>query len=354
MSNHDNFLGGDARSSNALLPPVVLLVDDTPVNLRLLVEKLGEEQYRIIVAESGESALERVRFEQPDIILLDVLMPGIDGFETCRRLKANSATREIPVLFLSALDDVVDKVQGFQVGGVDYITKPLQVIEVLARLRAHLALRNLQQALQRQNESLEERVVERTAQLYAEIERRTQHEVQKHKLLDLLERQSDQLRELTGWLLKENQVRHQKSPQHKREQLIELLQQANRQLEITETIALTHQNATERYQLTTQVDHLRTIIKQFEIELHLAFVEIEQPPPAIQKALDDPLLTLSAREREVFQLIVDGKSTSQIAALLYLSEITVRGHRSSLLQKLQLDDITALVKFAVKRNFTTV
>jgi DNA-binding NarL/FixJ family response regulator len=137
-------------------------------------------------------------------------------------------------------------------------------------------------------------------------------------------------------------------------QLTTLLQQAHCQLEIAETIASAHQNATERYQLTTQVGHLRTIIKQIEIELRPTADELDQLPPTIQKTPDDPLLSLSAREREVFQFIVDGKSTSQIASLLYLSEITVRGHRSRILQKLALEDITDLIKFAIRRNLTFV
>jgi len=348
----DHSTGGDEHPTQP--PPTVLLVDDTPTNLHLLVERLAKEGYRVLVAESGESALERVRYEQPDIILLDVLMPGIDGFETCRLLKATPATSAIPVLFLSALDAPVDKVKGFEVGGVDYITKPLQIIEVLARLRTHLMLRHLQEALQRQNESLEERVVERTAQLQREIERRTQQELQKHKLLDLLEQQSDQLRELTQWLLKENRSHQQALPHNKRAQVNALLQQAHQQLGITETLALTHQNATERYQLTTQVEHLQTIIKQIESSIQPPAEEITEPPANIQETLDDPLLLLSAREREVFQLTVDGRSVSQIAELLYLSEITVRGHRSHILQKLALEDITALIKFAVKANLTTV
>lgn len=353
MSNQIHHTGGDAEEAAISSVPLILLVDDTPANLHLLIGELGQAHYRVLVAESGESALERVRYVQPDIILLDVLMPGLDGFETCRLLKANPATSQIPVLFLSALDETVDKVRGFAVGGVDYITKPLQVIEVLARLRTHVTLRNLQQALQRQNESLEERVAERTAQLRAEIELRIQREKQKHQLLDLLEQQSDQLRELTGWLLKENQAHQQNRQQRNTSYLLELLQQSHHQLGIIEMLAIAHPNSTERYQLLTQVEHLRTIVQQVESELRPTPVEI-QPPPTIRKTLEDPLLALSAREREVFQLMIDGRSVSQIAALLYLSEITVRSHRSSLLQKLQLEDITALIKFAVKHNLTTV
>ncbi len=334
--------------------PVVLLVDDTPATLWLLVEQLGQKQYRVFVAASGESALEFVRYEQPDIILLDVLMPGLDGFETCRLLKANPATREIPVLFASDPGETVDKAHGFAIGGVDHINKPLQALEVLARLDTHLGLHHSQQMLQRQNASLEEEVLERTVQLQAELERRARQEDQKHKLLELLEQQSGQLRELTSWLFTTNQEHHQNLPQNRMSHLTALLQQAYRQLEITEAIVLTNQNTTERLQLKTQVEHLRIIVNQLKIELNSIAEAIAQSPTNSPQMLEDPLLPLSAREREIFQLIVDGKSTSQIAALLYLSEITVRGHRSSLLQKLQLEDIIALIKFAVKNNLVTV
>jgi DNA-binding response OmpR family regulator len=110
------------------------------------------------VAENGEGALQRAGYAQPDIILLDVLMPGMDGFETCRRLKENEETKAIPVIFMTALSDTVDKVKGFEAGAVDYVTKPVEVEEVLARIQTHLTLRNLQKQLQTTNDTLAEKV----------------------------------------------------------------------------------------------------------------------------------------------------------------------------------------------------
>jgi len=152
----------------------VLVVDDTPANIAVLLEYLDREGFIVLVARDGESALEQAYYAQPDLILLDVLMPGLDGYETGRRLKSRPETREIPIIFITALSDTSDKVRGFAVGAVDYVTKPFQQDEVLARVTAHLALRRLQRALQSANEQLEQRVAERTAalqQALAEVER---------------------------------------------------------------------------------------------------------------------------------------------------------------------------------------
>ena len=129
----------------------ILIVDDAPDNLLMLFSYLEAKGYRILLAEDGETAIQIARLKVPDLILLDVLMPNIDGFETCRRLKANAKTREIPVIFLTALSEKVNKVQGFNLGGVDYITKPSENEEVLVRIQTHLRLRQMQLDLDRQN-----------------------------------------------------------------------------------------------------------------------------------------------------------------------------------------------------------
>src|SRR3954468_1127701 len=118
----------------------ILIVDDTPANLGVLVETLGTAGYQLMVAEDGEEALAQTLQIQPDLILMDVMMPGLNGFETCRRLKARPETKDIPVLFMTALNETADKMKAFSVGGVDYITKPIEHEEALARVRTHLAL----------------------------------------------------------------------------------------------------------------------------------------------------------------------------------------------------------------------
>ncbi|NJN85256.1 MAG: hybrid sensor histidine kinase/response regulator [Leptolyngbyaceae cyanobacterium SL_7_1] len=139
----------------------VLLVDDNPTNLGLLFDALKDSGFKLLAAEDGEAALAQVSYFKPDIILLDVMMPGLDGFETCQRLKQNPQTQDIPVIFMTALSETVDKVHGFSVGAVDYITKPFQTAEVLARLHTHLAIQRLQRQLQAQNQRLQQEICDR-------------------------------------------------------------------------------------------------------------------------------------------------------------------------------------------------
>jgi len=135
--------------------PAILVVDDVSANLQLIAGQLEARGYVVLVARSGPEAIERAELARPDLILLDVVMPGMDGFETCRRLKQGSATRDIPVIFMTALSATDDKVQGFQVGAVDYVTKPLNAEEVVARVRTHLTLDLLRRQLASQNRQLQ-------------------------------------------------------------------------------------------------------------------------------------------------------------------------------------------------------
>jgi PAS domain S-box-containing protein len=145
----------------------ILIVDDTPANLQLLVDILRGQGYVVHPAAEGELALRFIESTLPDLILLDIMMPDIDGYQLCARLKADERTRDIPVIFISAADQVIDKVRAFAVGGVDYIVKPFEAEEVLARVTTHLALRDLQKGL-------EERVRKRTAELMEAITERKQ------------------------------------------------------------------------------------------------------------------------------------------------------------------------------------
>jgi two-component system, sensor histidine kinase and response regulator len=138
----------------------ILIVDDVPENISVLFEFLIQQGYDVSIAPDGESAIEVVEHEPPDLILLDVMMPGLDGFETCRRLKEDEWSREIPVIFMTALSDTVDKVKGFDLGAVDYVTKPVQQDEVLGRIRAHITIRRLQLELKERNQRLAEQNAE--------------------------------------------------------------------------------------------------------------------------------------------------------------------------------------------------
>ena len=160
----------------------ILIVDDNPSNLKVLYTYLKNAGFEVLVAEDGQAGIEVVENSQPELILLDVMMPELDGFEVCRRLKKNHLTENIPVIFLTALSETVNKIVGFEVGGVDYITQPVENAEVVARVKTHLAMRRMRQTLQKQNEDL-----------LAEIERRKQVESELQSSKKLLQKNNNNL-----------------------------------------------------------------------------------------------------------------------------------------------------------------
>ncbi len=161
----------------------ILLIDDDSNNLAILADFLSTRNYIILVAETGESGLKRAIYVRPDIILLDLMMPGMGGLEVCRRLKKEEITKDIPVIFMTALAETEFKVSGFEAGAVDYITKPFHREEVLARVGAHLHLRELAHQLQDANQFLEKRVEQRTVEL-AKANKKLQLEITERKRVE--------------------------------------------------------------------------------------------------------------------------------------------------------------------------
>lgn len=149
----------------------IFVVEDDPTNLSVLFDYLTAMGFKVLAAQSGESALKKIAYTQPDIILLDVVLPGIDGFEICRRLKTDEITKDIPVIFITSLTEGIDKVRGFDAGGVDYITKPHHFGEMFARLNTHLTIRKQQKQLQEQNLRLQKQniVVEQQREQLKEL-----------------------------------------------------------------------------------------------------------------------------------------------------------------------------------------
>ncbi len=150
---------------NKLKGMEIMVVDDTLNNLRLLAKILKKQGYKVRPVPNGKLALAAIKVSAPDLILLDINMPGINGYEVCNQLKKNIKTREIPVIFLSAMNETLDKIKAFEVGGIDYITKPFQVEEVLARVKTHLNLYLLQKEMEETNNNLEAIVKRRTDEL---------------------------------------------------------------------------------------------------------------------------------------------------------------------------------------------
>ncbi len=189
--------------------PIILIVDDMPDNIGVLFDFLNENHFEILVARSGEDALELLGYSEslPDLILLDVMMPGIDGFETCVRIKSDCKLQEIPVIFMTALNDTLDKVKGLKLGAVDYITKPIQQDEVLARLNTHLTIRQLQKELQVKNRELAAQY-ELTLQLNETLQKRNE-ELQAqytmtHQLNEQLQQEIEEKRKMELALEKAN------------------------------------------------------------------------------------------------------------------------------------------------------
>lgn len=231
----------------------ILLVDDNPTNLEVLFNSLSDSGFKLLIAEDGESAIALAHDAQPDMILLDVMMPGLDGFATCQRLKAEAATQAIPVIFMTALSETIDKVKGLSLGAVDYVTKPFQPEEVLARVKTHLALRQLQHQLQVQNQQLQQEIAERQQAEQA--------------LRFFLHAVSHDLRNpVTGTLLILNQLRQQAGEQAQigvsTLVLDRLLQGCDRQLKLINSLVETQANELTGIRLQPRVLPLHPFIQQ--------------------------------------------------------------------------------------------
>jgi two-component system, sensor histidine kinase and response regulator len=146
----------------------LLIIDDTPENIAVLLEFFSNKGFKVLASQNGQRGISTAKYAKPDLILLDVMMPDMDGFEVCQKLKSNEETQDIPIIFMTALSDTNSKVKGLELGAADYITKPIQYKEVLARVNTHIKIRQQQQQIQLQNEQLQERTFqleERTNEL---------------------------------------------------------------------------------------------------------------------------------------------------------------------------------------------
>lgn len=326
---------------------VILIIDDNATNLNIVMEHLDAYGFDVLIARNGESGIERARLAQPDLILLDVQMPGIDGFETCRRLKAIPQTALIPIIFMTVLSDPVDKVKGLESGAVDFISKPIDVTEMLARVKTHLALRSLQEQLRQQNEQLEERVRERTATLEAE-------KAQKDNLLNLVQKQSEQLRDLTQMLIQTQQQQNAAMAQTLHEQVSQKLKVLASHLQTMEQLVTEPTASPHIFELLlTQITGIQSMVQHIQQEMDGVTDDLAQNALEKQGLLADPLLQLSTREHEVLQLTVDGKTNGEIADLLVISRATVSTYRRRIMTKLNVPDLPSLIRFAFDNNLVS-
>ncbi|HWL15167.1 MAG TPA: response regulator transcription factor [Opitutus sp.] len=292
----------------------ILLVDDNPANLGVLIELLRNSGYQLRVAESGERALVQLRHTPVDIVLLDVMMPGIDGLETCRRLKADPAWADLPVIFMTALDDVVDKVAGFAAGAVDYIPKPLQPEEVLARVRTHLRLRELQTELEERNEQLDAAIRLRLSaeQALSDSLDRAVIVVDRHDGVVFCTKAASRLL-----------ARHFPGASVDR---------------VPAGLRLAPANGIPL--------RVVPVLPSNGSDFQLLALEPTRPAP---RAADLESLGLTPREAEVLFWIAQGKSNPEVAVILETSINTIKSHSQRIFEKLGVETRTAAALTAAKR-----
>ncbi len=300
----------------------LLLVDDTPANLSLLIDTLQGAGHEIRVAESGERALKQIPLIQPDLVLLDVMMPGIDGFETCRRLKADLGNKETPVLFVTAVDEVVDKLRGFEAGGVDYITKPIQPREVLARVTAHLQLASLRRELAHKNTLLQE-----------EIDLRLEAERQLHRTLDraiVVARDDGQI---VFRSLAVDQLLARYFPNAIKDRLPDQL------------LTWVRAGARRLPEVEPQL-RARLFAEPQETGSFVLLLEDDAWQPKVHKLI---ALGLTPREAEVLYWLAQGKNAPDIGVILEVSNHTVRKHAQTVLEKLGVENRAAAIRLALEK-----
>ncbi len=298
--------------------PTILVVDDVPENLAVLFDVLAGAGFEVLVAESGVTALERLPVLKPDLVLLDVLMPDLDGFEVCEKIKASPELGDVPVIFMTALTETVDKVRGFDVGAVDYVSKPFEAAEVLARVKAQLDLRRLQCELETRNRTLA-----------AEVERRRIAERQLEESLD------------QALLVVSREGRIHFCTRHAWDLL-------GRYFEVPEEGTLPRPilpwlQADLREPLDVHVGDGRLQLRSFtesQSSRETMMLRLEEKLPILSP---EPLLALglTPREAEVLFWLTQGKTSPEIAVILEAALNTIKKHAQNIFLKLGVENRTA-------------
>ena len=297
------------------LSEIVLIVDDIPENLALLHDALDETGYTVLVATNGESALQRARLSLPDVILLDALMPGIDGFEVARRLKADFATQHIPIVFMTGLTETEHVVAAFAAGGADYVTKPIRPPEVLARIAAHMMnARQMKQARSALDAFGQATVAVRAADGKLVWQTPLARKLLKDYFANPEEIAPD---ELLSWISDANQARR-----NSREARPLLVAQGNRRL-------------------------LASFHDQTGDEEWLVVLREENDASAIESLI--AAFRLTQREAEVLYWVVQGKTSNDIGEILGNSPRTVNKHLEHVFEKLGVETRTAAANLALSK-----
>ena len=292
-------------------PATILVVDDVPANLGLLFDALTQAGHRVLVAESGEGALAQLAHETPDLILLDYMLPGMDGMEVCRRIKARPASAEVPVLFLTAVSELDEKVRALDAGAVDYVTKPIQTAEVLARVRTHLRIARLQR------------------ELAEELEMRREAEEQLRDSLDraLVVAATDGRIHFATRLAQTLLVRH-------------FADTGNGRLPASLCPLLTGLATAAPLPAGLEVRLLRSATTVEMGVLEMTARDASQPARLLA-------LGLTPREAEVLFWLSEGKSNPEIATILGSARRTVEKHVERILEKLGVEHRSAAARVAL-------
>lgn len=327
----------------------ILLVDDNPTNISLLIDHLLKQSYQLMVAESGPSALARVAQRKPDLILLDVSMPGMDGFETCRRLKADPDSADIPIIFLSALTSAEDKIEGFAAGGADYIAKPIDLAEVVARMNTHLQMREVRRNLEEQNLALSERIEKRTRDLQDEILERKKSELEKELLLGLVREQRGHLKVVTDKLLDPDAAQN---PSINQNQLKEMIARLRGVRSLLDSIAYTTESSTQYSLINSQAREAITLFDEAE-QIYDTLTTVSEPENLADSDHGAAIASLSERERQIFELIVAGLSNEEIAEHTHITNSTVRTYKLRVMKKLNVTNVPDMVRLAMRTTITS-
>lgn len=295
----------------------ILVVDDNPENLRILVQVLTEAGYKVHAASKGALALGAVERALPDLILLDIKMAGMDGYEVCRQLKADGRTAEIPVIFISALNDLEDKVKGFGLGCADYITKPFQFEEVLARVRTHLGVHTLKKQLKEKIRLLHHEIIER------------------QRVEALLREKNDQMETMVSQRTAEvkEKSRHLEEVNQALSAMLDQRDLEKRAIE--ETMAVNLKKYVKPY-----LEQMRETIGEEKQRTRLKIIErnLSELVVPIRHRISTKYMELTPTEIKVADLIRQDKGSKEIAEHLNVSLSTVSNFRHNIRKKLGLNN----------------